>query len=488
MSSLKEIQSARYKKLALLAEFFGQIYPARTRRTHSVAEAIASFPKLAKDKKHFTLAGRVRALRPHGGSTFFDIEEDGKTFQAFLREEDLDKKLYALFGETIDIGDIVEITGTAYRTKRKEKSILVSEWRPLAKTLRPLPEKWHGLQDIEERYRTRALDLLSNQHTREVFITRARIITFLRSFFNTLGFLEVDTPILHPIPGGATARPFRTHHNALDADLYLRIAPELYLKRLLVGGYMRVYEIARNFRNEGIDITHNPEFTMVEAYMAYGDSEEIMKIIETMIRKLVRTLFKKKEFNYQGKLISVGTAYKRITFADAIKYYALLPHIETISKEDLSIAAKRFGIEIQENASRAVIMEDIFRKAVRPHLVQPTFVTAWPAALLPLAKRQADNPDIADSFQLYIGGIELVKGFSELNDPQDQKKRFEEQETFRKKGNEEASPSDQDYIENLEYGMPPAGGFGMGVDRLCLLMTNNHNIREVILFPTLRPK
>ena len=294
--------------------------------------------------------------------------------------------------------------------------------------------------------------------------------------------------MLQPIPGGATARPFITYHNALDVDLYLRIAPELYLKRLLVGGYEKVYEIARNFRNEGIDVTHNPEFTMLEAYTAFEDYEGLMKFIEDMMEKLVRAVIGKKELSYQGKSIAVKKPFKRVTFFEALKRYALLPHIEKMSKGELEIAAKRFGIDVTASSNTAMIMEDIFRKAVRPYLQQPTFIYDWPALLLPLAKRSEKNKDLVESFQLYMGGIELVKAFSELNDPEDQRKRFMEQEERHKKGDEEASPSDYDFLENLEYGMPPAAGFGVGIDRLTLLLTDTHNIRDVILFPTLRPR
>src|SRR3989344_2188994 len=488
MSSLEEIRAARVKKLRILEDAFGSAYPARTNRTHSVADITAKFSQLLRGKKKITIAGRVRSLRPHGGSTFFDLEEQNACIQGFLRKEDLDEKLYTLFQDGIDIGDFVEITGHPYLTKRKEKSILITSWRPLVKSLLPLPEKWHGLQNVEERYRTRALDLLSNPDVKNIFTARSKTITFLRSHPDTLGVLEVETPLLQPIPGGATARPFVTHHNALDIDFYLRIAPELYLKRLLVGGYEKVYEIARNFRNEGIDVTHNPEFTMLEAYTAFEDYEGLMKFIEDMTEKLVRTVIGKKELSYQGKPIAVKKPFKRITFFESLKRYALLPHIEKMSKGELEIAAKRFGIDVPALSNTAIIMENIFRKVVRPYLQQPTFIYDWPASLLPLAKRSEKNKDLVESFQLYMGGIELVKEFSELNDPEDQRKRFMEQEERHKKGDEEASPSDYDFLENLEYGMPPAAGFGVGIDRLTLLLTDTHNIRDVILFPTLRPR
>lgn len=488
MSSLEEIRAARLKKLQLLKGAFGSVYPARSSRTHSVETVISKFSQLLRSKKKITVAGRIRSLRPHGGSAFFDIEENGVLVQGFLRKEDIDEKMFRLFQDGIDIGDFVEVTGGAYLTKRKEKSILVRSWRPLVKTLLPLPEKWHGLQNVEERYRKRALDLLTNPEVKSIFTTRSKIITFLRAYLDTLGFLEVETPMLQPIPGGATARPFVTHHNALDIDLYLRIAPELYLKRLLVGGFPKVYEIARNFRNEGIDVTHNPEFTMLEAYRMFEDYEGLMKFIEDMIEKLIRTVLKKKVFSYHDTVIAVKPPFKRLTFFESMKRYALLPHVEKMTRSELELAAKRFGIEVSLAADSAMIMEDIFKKTVRPHLQQPTFIYDWPAALLPLAKRSEKQQEIAESFQLYMGGVELVKAFSELNDPEDQQRRFQEQDERRKKGDDEASPSDYDFLENLEYGMPPAAGFGIGIDRLSLLLTNTHNIRDVILFPTLRPR
>ena len=487
MSSLDDIKAARIKKLSLLEGAFEEVYPARAMRTHSLTEVLASFSKLLRSKKSINVVGRVRALRPHGGSIFFDIEENGALFQTFMRKEDLDEKLYEIFLEAIDIGDFIELTGRAYLTQRKEKSLLVSRWRPIGKAMRPLPDKWHGLQDVEERYRTRAIDLLSNKQVRNIFIIRARALSFIRSYFERQNFIEVETPTLQQIPGGATARPFTTHHNALDVDLYLRVSPELYLKRLVVGGLDRVFEIARNFRNEGIDVTHNPEFTMLEAYMAYGDYESLMKLVEQFLQKLFGVILKKKEFIYNNKQIGISKSFRRITFYDTLKQYALLPQIEAMSQSDLEIAAKRFGINTNQPA-RAGLMEDIFKKAVRPHLVQPTFVIDWPRELLPLAKRSSKDPNLAEAFQLYIGGIELVKGFSELNDPADQRARFQEQEKLREHGNDEAQRIDEDFIQNLEYGMPPTAGFGIGLDRLMLLLTDNHNLRDVILFPTLRPK
>lgn len=488
MSSLGEIQSVRQKKLAMLAEHFDSVYPARTERTHTIAKVQASFSTLLRGKKTITLAGRVRSLRPHGGSVFFDIEEDGALFQIFLRKEDVDEKAFTLFVDAIDVGDFVEVTGKPYVTKRKERSLIISKWRPLAKSLRPLPDNWSGLKDVEERYRRRALDLLANPEVREAFAVRSRLITAIRTYLDTLGFLEVETPMLQNIPGGTTAKPFQTHHNALDIDLYLRIAPELFLKRLLVGGYSNVYEIGRNFRNEGIDVTHNPEFTMLEAYSAYMDYEGLMKFIEAMMRTVVKAVLKKKPFSYQGTAIDVSKPFKKISFYDSLAQYALLPNAARMSSEEVSMAGKRYGIDVRNALQPSAILEDIFRKAVRPRLIQPTFVTNHPAALLPLAKRSEKQPDTVESFQLYIGGIELVKAFSELNDPADQRVRFEEQEELRKKGDEEAAPADYDFVENLEYGMPPAAGFGIGIDRFAMLLTDTHNLRDVILFPTLRPK
>ena len=488
MSSFEEIRSARIKKLEIARTAFGNVYPARAHLTHRITEILKNFSQLLKNKRVIITVGRIRALRPHGGSVFFDLEDNGVQIQGFLRRDDIDKKLFEVFLEAVDIGDFVEISGKAYFTKKRERSVIVSRWRLLSKSLRPLPEKWHGLTDIEERYRKRALDLISNEETRSLFITRARLITFLRGYFDALNFIEVETPILQAIPGGTNARPFTTHHNALDTDLYLRIAPELYLKRLVVGGFNRVYEIGRNFRNEGIDVTHNPEFTMLEAYISYFDYEELMKFIETMMKKLLRTIFRKNEFSYLNQTISFTKPFKRITFFDALRQYALIPDIENLSREDLIIRAKRLGVDVAQTKNMANLLDSIFKKAVKQHCVQPVFVYDWPATLIPLAKRSEKDASIVESFQLYMGGLELVKGFSELNDPIDQRARFEEQEALREGGDEEAQHLDEDYLENLEYGLPPTAGFGLGIDRLTLLVSNTHNIRDVILFPTLRPK
>ncbi len=488
MSSLSELQEVRYKKLERLQEVFHDIYPAHTNRTHSVLEVTRTFAQLQKTKKAITLTGRILALRPHGGAVFFDIEEDGSTLQGYLRKEDVDASLFQLFVDALDVGDFIEITGRAYTTRRDEKSLLVSRWRPLAKSLRPLPEKWHGLVDQEERYRTRALDLLVNTKARATFVMRAHVISFIRSYFDKLEFIEVETPMLQTLAGGATARPFITQHHALDMNLYLRIAPELYLKKLLVGGFTRVYELGRNFRNEGIDVTHNPEFTSVEAYIAYYDYADVMKFVERMTKKLVSKILKKKEFTYNGKPIGVQKPFRVISFYDALRNYALLPHVEKMTHEELVVAARRFGITVNTEMESVMLLEDIFRKAVRPHLFQPTFVTDWPTALLPLAKRKVKEPALTESFQLYIGGLELVKAFSELNDPRDQRERFSEQEKKRMRGDLEAQAVDEDFIENLEYGMPPAAGFAIGIDRLMMLLSDTHNLREVILFPTLRPR
>ncbi len=489
MSSLDDIRSARLKKLALLKEAFGEVYPARTSRSHSVDDFLKKFSQFLRSKKKVTLAGRIRSLRTHGGATFADLEEENKRVQIFLRREDIGEKPYAIFTDAVGVGDIIECTGRADMTKRKEHTLLVTHWRPLAKTLRPLPEKWHGLQDVEERYRTRALDLLSNESVRAIFARRAKIITALRAYFDGLGFFEVETPVLQALAGGAAARPFQTHHNALAIDLYLRIAPELYLKRLLVGGFSRVYEIGRNFRNEGIDVTHNPEFTMLEAYVLYEDYTWLMGFIEAMMEKIAKSAgIAKKEFSYQGKSISLKRPFKRISFYEALKRYALLSNVETMPKNELIIAAKRLGLTLEGEPGEAEILESIFRKSVRPYLTQPTFVFDWPREILPLTKQKEKNPKLVESFQLYIGGLELVKAFSELNDPEEQRRRFLEQDEQRQRGNEEAAPIDEDFLKNLEYGMPPSAGFGLGIDRLTLLFTDMHNIRDVILFPILRPE
>ncbi|MBI4692199.1 MAG: lysine--tRNA ligase [Candidatus Terrybacteria bacterium] len=475
--SLEDIRNERIRKLNLLKEKGIEPYPVSVERDFSVAEILKNFSKLSKKKKPFFVVGRIMAMRMHGGAGFFNINDGSASIQAYIKKDDIRTEQFDLFNDTVDIGDFVELRGTLFITKTKEKTIKVSQWRIIAKSLRPLPEKWYGLQDIEEKFRKRYLDLLMNDEVKQRFLLRSKIISEIRNFLDKENFIEVETPILQHLAGGALAEPFKTHHNTLDMELYLRIAPELYLKKLLIGGFEKVYELGRNFRNEGIDATHNPEFTMIEVYEAYQDAEGLRKFIEKIIKALIKKLSKKnlKKFN-------------TISYFDVLKRFALITDIEKASRDSLILKAQQFGIKVETFESREKIMDNIFKKICRPKIVQPTFVVDYPAGSSPLAKRKEGNWEMIDRFQLIIDGVEVANGFSELNDPIDQRNRFIEQDKAREKGEKEVSPSDEDYLEAMEYGMPPASGFGIGIDRLVMLLTNTHNIREVILFPILRPK
>ncbi len=453
MPILEELRQTRLKKLENIKAGNKNPYPAQVRRDYKVKEVIGKFWLWRLTKKEFYLAGRIKTQRIHGKASFFDLEDGSGKIQCFLSPADLtDKKSYDEFLADYDIGDFVQIKGSVFQTKKGEKTIRLKEIRMIAKSLRPLPEKWHGLADIEERYRKRYLDLLMNKEVKEKFLKRSRIIKEIRNFFDKQGFDEFETPMLQIIPGGATARPFKTHLNALNMDLYLRVAPELYLKRLLVGGFDKVYEIGRNFRNEGMDAHHNPEFTMLEVYVAYEDSDYLKKFIENFLKQLIKKVNNGNlAVEYESNKVDFNTRWKEKNYDDLIKEFG-----------DLDVAKKT--------------------------LIQPTFVSGFPANILPLSKTLEKNPDKADAFQVFAGGLELVKAFTEQNDPLEQRRRFEQQEKLRAGGEEEAQRLDEDFLESLEYGMPPAAGFGLGIDRLAMLLTNSHTAREIILFPTMKPK
>ncbi len=487
MANLPEIRKNREEKLKKIIHAGLNPYPQKTRRTHQIKEVLEDFSKLAKKAQEIVMAGRVRTLREHGGATFFDIEDGTGKIQGLLRKNKIGERGYQFFRELVDIGDFLEVRGTLMKTKTGEKTVEVSDFEILAKSLLPLPEKWHGLQDIEERYRKRYLDLLFNKEIKQKFELRAKIIKTLREFLESEEFLEVETPILQPIYGGAKARPFKTHLNALDLDLYLRISPELYLKRLLVGGFEKIYEIGKCFRNEGVDKSHNPDFTMLEFYWAFADYRDMMKLTEKMFSFLLKKIFGKLEIVYEGKKINFKPPWKRIEFFELFQKETGL-NLEELSKEGLEREAKKMGIEIEKNAQKAEIADKIFKKICQNKIQQPTFLVHHPKGAFPLAKTFEKNPKKLANFQAIVAGWELINAFSELNDPIEQRKRFEEQEKLYKKGLEEAQRMDEDFLTALEYGMPPAAGFGMGIDRLVALLTNSHSLREVILFPTMRPK
>jgi len=487
MANLPEIRENRIKKLKrILAQGFNP-YPQTTKRTHRISEVLGNFSKLKTQKKEVILAGRILSLRLHGGVAFFDLKDEVGKIQVLLKKDKLGEKAFKLFQDVFDIGDFIEIKGILIETKTGEKTLESSDFKILAKSLRPLPEKWHGLKDIEERYRKRYLDLIFNPEVKEKFILRSKIIKLLREFLEKEEFLEVETPILQPIYGGARAKPFRTHLNALDMALYLRISPELYLKRLLIGGFEKIYEIGKCFRNEGIDRAHNPDFTMLEFYWAFADYKALMNLTEKMVTSLVKKIFGVLEIKYEGKKINFETPWQRVEFSQLFKKDTKID-FEAINQAGLAKRAAELEIQVEKDRPKAEIADEIYKKYCRPKIWSPTFVLHHPLGIQPLAKAFEKNPSKLASFQLITGGLELVNAFSELNDPIEQRKRFEEQEKLFKKGLEEAQRIDEDFLEALEYGMPPAAGFGLGIDRLVTLLTDSHSLREVILFPTMRRK
>ncbi len=486
MASLDELREERLKKLSLLKERGVSAYPAETRRDREVRDAIASFDELQEKGATLTLAGRVRTLRAQGALIFFDFDDGTGVFQGLIKKDEIGDDQFSLFEETVDGGDFVEVAGTLFLTKRGEKTLAVNAWRMLAKALRPLPDKWHGLADVEERYRKRYLDLLMSPEVKAHFLLRSRVIAFLRAHFDGEGFVEVETPVLQPLYGGASAEPFTTHHNALDMDFYLRISDELYLKRLLIGGIPKVYEFCRDFRNEGIDATHNPEFTQLEFYESFSDAGKQMQFVERLLCAIGEKILGNTTITHDGKEISLCGSFERIPYYETFARFAGIAHAETASAEELLKIAHDAGAEIEEGESRAKILDAIFKKLVRPSLIQPTFVVDYPAEMFPLAKNKTGK--IVDAFQLYAGGLELAKAFSELNDPLAQREKFLAQEERGKKGESDVQRLDEDFLLAMEHGMPPAGGVGVGIDRLMMLLTDSKNIREVILFPTMRMK
>jgi len=482
MASLEEIREARLAKIKKLEDAGINPYPISSSRTHTLASVRDSF----EEGKEVVAVGRIMAIRGQGGLLFVDLYDGTDSFQALFKKDEMDEKLFDLFSDTSDMGDFIEVSGSLFTTKRGEQSVEVKNWKMLSKSLRPLPEKWHGLKDAEERYRRRYLDILSNEDVRQRFLVRSGIVRELRNVLHESGYVEVETPMLQPLAGGASARPFVTHHNALDIDLFLRVAPELYLKRILVAGMPKVFELNRNFRNEGIDVTHNPEFTMLEYYEAYSDKDEQMAFITKLLREVAERVLGGQTFIFEENEIDLSVDFKHTTFSDLFKEHLNIENITEMGREELVEEAREHSIDVDEKDGPEKIMDSLYKKQIRPKLIQPIFITSYPVNYLPLAKKLDENT--VDAFQLVVGGIELVKAFSELNDPVDQRERFEAQEKERERGDEEAQQLDVDFIEAMEHGMPPAGGVGIGVDRLVMLFTNVHNIREVILFPTLKPK
>jgi len=487
MATIDELRKTRLKKLEAVKKAGFSAYPEKTKRTHRIEEALKDFSKISRSKKEIILVGRIRAQRVHGGATFLNIEDGSANIQSFFKKDRVGEQAYKFFLDNFDIGDFIEVRGVLFKTKKGEKTIDVADFKMLAKSILPLPEKWHGLKDVEERYRKRYLDLIFNPEIRKKFELRSKIIRRIRGFLEKEGFLEVETPILQPIYGGAKARPFKTYLNALDLPLYLRIAPELYLKRLLVGGFEKVYEIGRVFRNEGVDKSHNPDFTILEFYSAFSDYKELMRFVEKMFESLLKGVFGKLEVKYEEREINFRAPWPRIEFSQIFKKYTRI-NLDDIHPEALEKEAKRLGIKIEKGAEVAEIADAIYKKYCQPKIWQPTFIINYPLGSFPLAKKLEKETKKLANFQLVVAGWELINAFSELNDPLEQKRRFEEQEKAFKSGFKEAQRLDEDFIEALEYAMPPAAGFGMGIDRLVALLTDSHSLREVILFPTMRPK
>jgi len=485
LDNFNELMKIRVEKLGDMREKGIEPYADRYVRSHMSMEIAERFNEL--EGQEVQVAGRIMSKRDQGKAAFIHVQDMDGRIQAYIRMDAIGEDSFEII-KTYDIGDIVGIKGTVFRTQRGEVSVRAIEVMLLSKALRPLPEKFHGLTNVETRYRQRYLDLIMNTEVRETFIIRSKIIRTMREYLESKGFLEVETPTLMTIPGGAAARPFKTHHNTLDIDLYLRIALELPLKRLIVGGFEKVFEIGRNFRNEGISIKHNPEFTMMELYQAYANYEDIMNLMEDMVVYIVQKVCNSLEITYQGQAINFAKPWRRLQMLDAIKEYAGIDFNVIRTDQQAREIAKEKGLQIKKDESRGKIINAFFEEYVEPKLIQPTFIIGHPVEISPLAKRNAINPEYTDRFEVFIYGREMGNAFSELNDPIDQRERFEKQMTEREKGDDEAHMMDEDFVQALEYGLPPTGGLGVGLDRLIMLLTDSASIRDVILFPTMRPR
>jgi lysyl-tRNA synthetase class 2 len=496
MSNEAEQKEQRKTKLDEIIQLGVAPYPTRYDRTDTVAKLVEQHgpktgPTLEDERPTARTAGRILSIRSFGKATFFVLSDGLAKLQVYVREDSLSPQDYQI-AKRLDFGDQIGVEGRVFRTKTNELTIWASSLALLAKCLLPLPEKWHGLTDIETRYRQRYLDLIVNPDSRRVFEMRARIVALVRQFLNARGFLEVETPMMQPLAGGALARPFKTHHNALDMELYLRIAPELYLKRLTVGGLEKVYEINRSFRNEGISTQHNPEFTMLEFYEAYVDYQHLMRMTEEMLSDIVRETAGAIEIPFGGHTISFVAPFRRLSLRDAAAERASAKLGRPVTAADLRDTSKAAQVMIDLGLPKVIgaagkYATAIFEALWEPDLVQPTFVYDFPTEVSPLSKQRPDDPDTVERFELYAGGFEIANGFSELNDPVEQRRRFEAQLAGRRQGDAEAHQMDEDYVRALEYGLPPTGGEGIGIDRLVMLLTNSASIRDVILFPLMRP-
>jgi lysyl-tRNA synthetase class 2 len=492
MERISTVTGDRIKKAEKLKAAGVDLYPAGYHIDLTISEVIERYghmdaEALEQQTKRHTMAGRIVALRDFGKASFIHIQDRTGRLQSYIRKDKVSLEKFNIF-KLMDIGDYIGIKGQIFRTKTGELTVLADDLMLLAKSLRPLPEKWHGLTDVEARYRQRYLDLIVNERVKEVFVTRSRIIYALRGFFIENDFLEVETPMMQPIPGGATARPFKTFHNALGMNLYLRVAPELYLKRLVVGGLERVFEINRNFRNEGISIKHNPEFTMAEFYMAYATYEDLMELTEELFNYVLQQVFGRSVIEYQGQTIDFTPPWPRISLFDSLQDIGGVREEVLHDKERAIRFASSHQITLSERELHGQVLTKIFEHLVEPKLISPTFVFGYPLEVSPLSRRNDQKPEVADRFELFIGGREIANAFNELNDPVDQCERFEGQVALRQAGDEEAQFMDEDYLIALEHGMPPTAGEGIGIDRVVMLLTDSPSIRDVILFPHMRPR
>jgi len=491
VEQLSTFMRERLHKLEELTGSGVDPYPSSFRVTHEAGALVARYREADEAAlaaaEPVRLGGRMMSLRGHGKASFAHLQDRTGRIQVYIRQDQVGEEAYRLF-KRVDVGDFLGVTGRLFRTRTSELSIQVETLTLLAKAIRPLPDKWHGLSDVEVRYRQRYVDLIANPTVAEQFRRRARIIAEIRRFFENRGFLEVETPMMHPVPGGATAKPFVTHHNALDMDLYLRIAPELHLKRCVVGGLERVFEINRNFRNEGLSTHHNPEFTMLEFYQAYADYQDLMTLTEELLPAVVRSACGDERVVYQGQAISFAPPWTRLSVEEALIRVGGLAAADVATGESLRQAAEARGLAFPAEWGWAKLLVELFEALVEDKLLQPTFITDFPAELSPLAKARPEAPRYVQRFELYVAGMEVANAYTELNDPREQRRRFEAQARARVAGDEEAQPVDEDFLRALEYGLPPTAGEGIGIDRLVMILTDAPSIRDVILFPHMRPE
>lgn len=485
-NEINEQMQVRIDKMHKIEEHGWKPFGYRFLYTHRAADIAAQFDELSEKETEVKMAGRIMAIRGHGKTCFMDMQDKTGRIQVYVRKDVIGEENYALI-KLMDIGDTVGITGTAFRTHMGELSIKANSVEMLSKSLRPLPEKWHGLKDVETRYRQRYVDLIVNPEVRDTFVKRSQIIRSVREVLDSHDFLEVETPILNTIAGGAAARPFISYHNALDMQVYMRIAPELYLKRLIVGGMDRVYEMGRVFRNEGIDNRHNPEFTSVEIYQAFADYRDMMDLTEEVVVKTAEKVLGTTTINYEGTTIELASPWKRMSMMEAVKEYSGKDFTNVTDLEEARAIAKELNVAVEPSFGIGKIINACFEEYVEDKLIQPTFITGHPKEISPLAKSNPENPEITDRFEAYIYGREICNGFTELNDPIDQKERFLKQVEERANGDEEANMMDEDFVNALEYGLPPTGGLGIGIDRLVMFLTNSSTIRDVLFFPTMKP-